>query len=88
MTFATMCPNVNRESSLWAKVGQISGFFLRVLAQNGTFENRNLNTMHAQLVSKNKIYFKVAIYVHKKKVLQNTTAKSHEEEKKTPKKKH
>ena len=47
------------------------GFFLKVLAQNGTFENRNLNTMRSWF---QKIKYS---YVHKKKVLQNTTAKSH-----------
>ena len=57
------------------------GFFLKVLAQNGTFENRNLNTMRSWF---QKIKYS---YVHKK-VLQNTTAKSHEKRKKTPKKTH
>ena len=55
------------------------GFFLKVLAQNGTFENRNLNTMRSWF---QKIKYS---YVHKK-VLQNTTAKSHEKKRKRQKK--
>jgi hypothetical protein len=37
-----------------------AGFFLKVLAQNGTFENRNLNTMRSWF---QKIKYS---YVHKK----------------------
>ena len=57
------------------------GFFLKVLAQNGTFENRNLNTMRSWF---QKIKYS---YVHKKKYYKilrpNLTKKKKNAKKKT-----
>ena len=57
------------------------GFFLKVLAQNGTFENRNLNTMRSWF---QKIKYS---YVHKKSTTKYY-GKISRKKKKTAKKKH
>ena len=57
------------------------GFFLKVLAQNGTFENRNLNTMRSWF---QKIKYS---YVHKKSTTNYYGQISHTQ-KKNAKKKH
>ena len=58
------------------------GFFLKVLAQNGTFENRNLNTMRSWF---QKIKYS---YVHKKSTTKYYGQISRKKKKKRQKKKH